>query len=81
LLKIKFITIIVSGLLAASVNAQYTVIGYYPDWLTEALPAEEIQFENLTHINHAFATVNAQGRFDYSMQFPYPREPNRLFRP
>ncbi len=60
------------GLLIASVSAQYKVIGYYADWLKGVLPAEKVQFENLTHINHAFATLDAQGSFNYPFQFPYP---------
>jgi chitinase len=70
--KIKFILFFLLGLLINSVSAQYKVIGYYADWLKEILPAGKIQCENLTHINHAFAMVDAQGCFDYSAQFLYP---------
>ncbi len=72
MLKIRLIPFILAGLLITSVSAQYKVIGYYADWLKESLPAGKVQFENLTHINHAFATVDAQGYFEYSSQFPYP---------
>lgn len=70
--RIILVTILFSGVLAASAGAQYKVVGYYADWLKGVLPAGKVQFENLTHINHAFATVDAQGRLDYSAQFPYP---------
>jgi chitinase len=72
LLPVRLTLFILLGLLIDSISAQYKVIGYYADWLKEILPAGKVQYENLTHINHAFATVDAQGRLGYSSQFLYP---------
>ena len=41
--------------------AQLKVIGYYPAWSTSALPAANIRFNYLTHINHAFAFPDSSG--------------------
>jgi hypothetical protein len=38
-----------------STSAQYRVVGYYPGWMKTKLPANKVLFQNLTHINHAFA--------------------------
>ncbi len=35
--------------------AQYNVIGYYPTWLNGTIPASQVRWSVLTHINHAFA--------------------------
>lgn len=63
--------------LSKHVYADVLVVGYYPSWLRSTLPAENIQFEHLTHINHAFAWPDAAGNLKmYSSQI-YP-ELNRL---
>jgi chitinase len=40
---------------------QNLVAGYYPDWLVSTLPPQNIKFENLTHIIHAFAWPDSMG--------------------
>jgi chitinase len=37
------------------------VVGYYTSWNKSVYPADKISFENLTHINHAFAWPEANG--------------------
>ncbi len=45
--------------------SQNKVVGYYPDWLESTLPPQNVKFENLTHIIHAFAWPESNG--DISM--------------
>ena len=45
-------------------TAQNRVVGYYPDWVIEGMPAEELDFGILTHVNHAFAWPTATGESD-----------------
>ncbi len=42
-------------------NAQDVVIGYYPTWLRETIPANKVDFGAITHVNHAFAWPLADG--------------------
>ena len=44
-----------------SLSAEPKVIGYYPHWLKSDLKPGQIDFENLTHIIHAFAWPNKDG--------------------
>lgn len=46
----------------SSVFSQNLTVGYYPSWLKMTLPANKIQFENLTHIIHAFAWPENDGK-------------------
>ena len=46
---------------ALHVQAQYRVVGYYPMWERTTMPASYIQFDVVTHINHAFAWPNTDG--------------------
>jgi chitinase len=39
------------------------VVGYYPMWKRSTLTASDIKFNYITHINHAFAVVAADGTF------------------
>ena len=49
-------------LLGCSFNyAQTKVVGYYPDFIKSDLPPENIKYENLTHILHAFAWPDSLG--------------------
>jgi len=43
------------------VSAETIVVGYYPAWVRSSYPPAQIQFENLTHVNHAFAWPEANG--------------------
>lgn len=53
--------------------AKSVVVGYYPAWLKSTLPAENIQYENLTHINHAFAWPEADGSIVAYDNLIYPQ--------
>jgi chitinase len=53
--------------------ADPVVCGYYPSFLKGALPAESIQFRNLTHVAHAFAWPDAAGNLSMDGDFLYPR--------
>jgi len=44
-----------------SAYSQNKVVGYYPDWIKYTLPPNQIKFENLTHIVHAFAWPSNTG--------------------
>jgi chitinase len=44
-----------------SATSQSVVIGYYPMWARGTLPASQVKFNYLTHINHAFAWPLADG--------------------
>lgn len=52
--------------------AQDKVVGYYPSWNKSTLPADQMEFENLTHINHAFAWPDADGSISAYANFHYP---------
>ena len=49
------------GIAAQVAISQYRVIGYYPMWSRNALPASAVRFNHLTHLMHAFAWPNADG--------------------
>ena len=49
------------------------VVGYYASWLRSTLPAENIIFKNLTHINHAFAWPDQNGQIVLSENLLYPQ--------
>lgn len=55
--------VVLLGLLffCKSTYAQKLVVGYYPDYASEVLPPENIQFGNLTHIIHGFVWPNSDG--------------------
>jgi chitinase len=52
--------------------AQLKVVGYYPAWLQGVLPADEVQYENLTHINVAFSWPLSDGTITSYANLPYP---------
>ncbi len=54
---------LLSLLLLISVHAhgQYRVVGYYPMWEQTTLPASSVEYNFLTHINHAFAWPDTDG--------------------
>ena len=57
---------IISVLLIAFtwVSAQ-RVVGYYPQWIQNSFPVEQIDFSIVTHVIHAFAWPNADGSISY----------------
>ncbi len=60
--------------------AEPVVCGYYPSFLREALPAENVQFERLTHVAHAFAWPDADGSLSMGSNFLYPQLVDRAHR-
>ena len=53
---------LVAGLFAgSSACGQSRVVGYYPMWLKTTLPAKNVRFDYVTHVNHAFAWPNTDG--------------------
>jgi len=46
------------------VSAQ-RVVGYYPQWIQNSFPVEQIDFSIVTHVIHAFAWPNADGTISY----------------
>jgi len=59
------------------VYADRIVVGYFPSWFRLTLPAENIKFEHLTHINHAFAWPDEAGNLIMDGNLIYP-ELNQL---
>jgi chitinase len=57
----------------SSPGADKIVCGYYPSFMRGALPAESIQFANLTHVAHAFAWPETDGTLSMDADFLYPR--------
>ena len=59
---IIFVTLVIMMTISpVTVIGEKLVIGYYPHWLKDDLPPEEIDLKNLTHIIHAFAWPNSDG--------------------
>jgi len=52
------ILIVISGTM---VCAQNRVVGYYPNWVSDSMPVDELDFSILSHVNHAFAWPTAVG--------------------
>ena len=48
------------------------VVGYYPSWMKSSYPYNVIQYQNLTHIAHAFIFPNSDGSLDLSGFTYYP---------
>jgi chitinase len=46
--------------------AQNRIIGYYPMWSRSALPAQNVRFDILTHVIHAFAWPQSDGSLAFS---------------
>lgn len=61
-----------------AVLATDAIVGYYPSWMRDVLPAEQIDLQRLTHINHAFAAPTADGEITYSSSFLYPELNKRV---
>jgi chitinase len=48
------------------------VAGYYPAWIQYTLPHSKIQYEDLTHIIHAFAWPTEEGEIEHYQDLLYP---------
>jgi chitinase len=58
---------------AGTGSAGTVVCGYYPSFLRGTFPAESVRYETLTHVAHAFAWPEADGRLSMDADFQYPR--------
>ncbi len=52
--------------------AQHRVVGYYPGWMKNRLPANRVLFEYLTHLNHSFAWPLADGSITGYSEINHP---------
>lgn len=57
---------------AMNLAAGEIVVGYYPSWLRSTLPAQRMQYQNLTHICHAFVWPDVNGNLKMDYNFVYP---------
>lgn len=48
------------------------IVGYYPSWNRAVLPHDKVDFENLTHIAHAFIWPETDGSISTYSNFYYP---------
>ncbi len=55
-----------------NMSAQVRVVGYYPAWMKTKLPAARLQFQHLTHLNHAFAWPLADGSLASYAELNHP---------
>ncbi|MBN1893487.1 T9SS type A sorting domain-containing protein [bacterium] len=60
-------------IMARDLCAGPIVCGYYPSWGRQSFPVENIAFENLTHLMHAFAWPDGDGDLKYDTDFLYPK--------
>jgi chitinase len=60
-----FLIFVVLFIFCKVLNAQNTVVAYYPDWMESILPPQDIEFQNLTYVFHAFAWPQSNGNIDY----------------
>jgi len=56
-----------------TVNARHLVVGYYRSWAQKTYSAENINYGNLTHINHAFIWPRKDGSLEIPPNFLYPQ--------
>jgi chitinase len=73
LIKILLFTFFILFISGNKLLAGNRIIGYYPYWIKSTLPADNILFKDLTHINHAFAWPDAQGNIKFNAELIYPQ--------
>jgi chitinase len=76
--KYAFIFILHILFLWSAGLSQYKTVGYYPAWLQDTLPAEDIKLEYLSHIIHAFAWPESCGRIRMYDDLYYPELNERV---
>ena len=54
------------------------VVGYYPAYRREPVPAEKLQLQYLTHVNHCFISQNEKGDISYPDNLIYPELVQRV---
>jgi len=69
--SISFKLVLLISLRFVSSFSDEIVVGYYPAWNRSILPADKIEYENLTHIAHAFIWPNANGSLSTYSYFHY----------
>jgi len=52
--------------------SDYVVVGYYPSYRYNTLPAKKLQLQHLTHIMHSFVYPDETGNIFHSPDFIYP---------
>lgn len=67
-----WLLLLTSLAISASCSTSKQVVGYYPYWLQSAYPPAVIQYEDLTHISHAFVWPNADGTLHIPVGFHVP---------
>ena len=66
--KIVFIILLTS----VSLFSGEIILGYYPAWVHSRLPAEDIDFEKLTHVAHSFIWPEPDGSISSYSNMVYP---------
>ena len=56
-MKYNFIILV----LISNITLSQRVVGYYPHWVNESLPADEINLDVVTHVIHSFAWPDSDG--------------------
>jgi len=68
-----FLSLFIFGILfIKNLQGAQAVVGYYPAWSKYTFPANEIDFEMLTHITHAFIWPKSNGDLDMYSSIHYP---------
>jgi GH18 family chitinase len=70
----RIIAFMIAAAVVCSVLTAQTkkIVGYYPAWLKNSYPFTMVQYENLTHICHAFVFPTASGGIDHAGWSAYP---------
>lgn len=55
----------------AKASGQERIVGYYASWKSSALPYDQVEYSNLTHIIVAFATPDSDGTLSYDTGIPF----------
>jgi chitinase len=63
---------------AGTTHANSIVLGYYMAWERTTIPVESIPLQNLTHLAHAFAWPEADGRLSMYDNLIYPQLVERV---
>ncbi len=56
---------------AFTLNAQSLLVGYYPSWNQDTFTANEVLWDRVTHVAHAFVWPEADGSLGYDSGFWY----------
>src|SRR5690554_1056789 len=70
IMKILYLLLLAVTLAYSLTFSQNYVAGYYPNWLLGTLPPQNIKYENLTHVIHAFAWPTSSGSIEMYSGMP-----------